>query len=145
MALTRFQSKVKISFSLDFQGRINSLAFPIEPTLPDQLYKRKSLTIDTRTQANLIGYFDYPVKGQSVSVSIDKENLQLTLTGQASQTLQCVDQTPELLRFKIGGGDRSIVEFFCGDEGWHRLLIKLPDASYDCPRLKSVNPTERNV
>jgi CubicO group peptidase (beta-lactamase class C family) len=130
----RYDEKLRIGFSLDFQGAISSLAFPIEPDLPDQLYKRQPLVLDSKSQDLLIGEYDFPVEGQSVVIASDEGKLTLTITG-SPKPLHCVQQSADQIDFKLGGGDRSTVEFIKGKQGYQRMVIKLSGATYECQRL----------
>ena len=61
--------------------------------------------------------------------------------GQAKQTLQCVDNNPAKLRFRLAGNSQTQVDVIADDKGYSQLLIKHTDASYDCPRKTAVEPS----
>jgi CubicO group peptidase (beta-lactamase class C family) len=133
-ARERYDETIKISFTLDNQGTISLLHIPIEPAIGDMAFSRKPEVLEAELQAQLTGHYQYPLAGQEVLVSLENEVLSLALSGQAKQTLHCVNNNPAKLRFKFAGNSQTLVDFIADDKGYSQLLIKHPDASYDCPR-----------
>ena len=137
---------LKISFTLDNQGAISQLLIPIEPAIGDMAFSRKAEEVDGQLLTQLQGSYDYPLAGQDAVVSLEDKVLYLTLTGQAKQALDCVNSDPASLRFKFAGNSQSLVDFVGAEQGYGQLVIKHPDATYDCPRkVVSAEADKTNV
>ena len=135
----RFDQAVKVSFTSDNQGAISLLHTPLEPAVGDMAFSRKAEEVDTQLLQQLLGSYDYPLAGQEAVVSLEDTVLYLTLTGQAKQALDCVNSDsvnsdPANLRFKFAGSSQTLVDFIFEEQGYGQLVIKHPDATYDCPR-----------
>jgi hypothetical protein len=130
--MEKHKEKTKVFFSLDKQGEISSLHLPIEPAIGDTVFKRMSLALSEASLTTLVGNYSFPVEGQDVVVSLKDGELELAITGQLGKKLSAVSQTSERLRFKFAKDENTIVDFTENSKGGYDLLMKSPDAAYEC-------------
>lgn len=121
--VTGFDSRMVVRYLTNDQGEIGALAVPIEPEVDDAVFTRVPLELPRDLVAALLGSYDTPIAGLSITISERNGALYATTTDGTPDRLTAyrLDDDAVGLRF-----ERTRLEFARSGEGVDRLTIASP-------------------
>ena len=134
--MQRFESRLPVSFQVDVTGEIASLAFQVEPEVKAVTFTRKPLEMPADDLALMVGEYDMPFEGMTVTFVVKQGRAYSQLTGQTELELVPYRHTETGAEFKMKKHPEVRVELVRGDgDAYAELIIKEPGAVFNAPRI----------
>lgn len=130
--LADFDGWWKVRFQVGETGEVDAVAVPIEPAVEDVVFTRKAPELTDDLIASLVGEYELPMEGMSISVTAHEGQLYAAQTGQPAEQLSLYRVTEALVGFKM---ERTRLDFVREDGGISRLLLKAPGMTLEARRL----------
>ncbi|HSM55726.1 MAG TPA: serine hydrolase, partial [Candidatus Sulfomarinibacteraceae bacterium] len=121
----------KVRFRVGDTGDVDAVSVPIEPAVEDVVFRRKAPELTEDLIAALVGVYDLPMDGLSVTVSAHEGKLYAAQTGQPAEQMSLYKVTDALAGFKL---ERTRLDFVRADGRFTRLLLKASDMTLEAPR-----------
>lgn len=127
-----WDQRLKIRYLMNDSGQVDALSVPMEPAVPNVVFRRKPPVLTPEVMALLAGTYQPPVAGMALTISTAQGKLFVTPEGQAPSELQVyrVDDSVVGLRF-----ERVRLEFERVDGAFKRLRFKAEGMTLEAERV----------
>ncbi|MFW6184776.1 MAG: serine hydrolase [Chloroflexota bacterium] len=129
--LADFDTWSKVRLRVGDTGDVDAVSVPIEPAVEDVVFTRKAPELTEALINALVGVYELPMDGMSVTVTTNEGKLYAAQTGQPAEQMTLYRVTDALVGFKI---ERTRLDFVREDGRVMRLLLKAPDMTLEAPR-----------
>jgi hypothetical protein len=132
--LADFDFWMKIHFEINDNGEINAISIPIEPTVENVIFKRKAVELSEHHIAALVGEYEPPVEGMTITISAREGKVHYVQAGGAPKLITPYKVTEDVIGFRM---ERTRLEFVRENDTITRLISKSPFSTLESPRMKS--------
>jgi len=132
--LTGFDTRMAVRFLTDDQGAIASLAAPIEPEVPDAVFRRRPIELPDEVLAALPGTYDTPIEGLSIAVTVTGGKVYATQTGGTPDELTAYLLVDEVVGFRH---ERTRLDFAREGGRIRGLTLKAPGLTLEAARREA--------
>jgi hypothetical protein len=139
MNMERFETHLKLTFSVDAKGNTNTISLPLEPAVAELIFKRKALGISLEAAQQLVGEYALPFEGMIITISKKADGrLFSQLTGQSEAELIPYRKAGDDLEFALKDQANITIAFTHGNQAdgtYTVALIKQVGAVFKATRL----------
>lgn len=133
MNYDRFEIRLKALFSTNVKGDIDAVAVPLEPTVPDIVFKRRPAAhlLDKETLSRFVG--DYELMGMPLRITLKGDSTLLaSLPGQPDHELRPYKE----MQFELTGLSGFSITFTADDSGAITgLTVTQPNGAFTAKRV----------
>lgn len=132
--LSDFDFWMKIHFVINDNGEIDSISIPIEPTVENVIFKRKAVELSEHHIAALVGEYEPPVEGLTITISAREGKVHYVQTGGIPKLITPYKVTEDVIGFRV---ERTRLEFMHENGKVTHLISKSPFSTLESPRKQS--------
>ena len=129
--LADFDLWMKIHFEINENGEINAISIPIEPTVENVIFKRKAVELSEHHIASLVGEYELPVEGLTITISARDGKVYYVQTGDAPKLITPYKVNEDVIGFRM---ERTRLEFVRENDTITHLISKSPFSTLKSPR-----------
>jgi CubicO group peptidase (beta-lactamase class C family) len=126
-----FDFWIKIRFLVNDNGKVETVAIPIEPEVDDVIFTRSFPRLTDDTLAGLVGEYNTPIDGVAISITAHKDKIYASVTGEAPEEIKLYRFDSELIGFRM---KRNRLDFVRQNGTITRLIFKAPDITLEAPK-----------
>lgn len=130
--LTDFDEWIKVRFLTSDDGEIDSLSVPTEPAVENIVFTRKQPELSDELAAALIGSYQPPIDGFTLTVTAKDGKLYLASTGGAPREMKAHRLSEDVASFRL---ERLRLDFVREGGAVSRLVYKAPGLTLEAPRV----------
>ena len=129
--LTIFDLRLKIRFLINDNGEVDSISIPVEPEVQNINFTRKNPELSEDIIAALVGEYDPPVDGITITITAQAGKIYAAQTGSPPKEIKPYKLGDNLVGFRM---DRSRLDFVRQNNVITHLVFKAPFMTVEAPR-----------